>query len=55
VANVETTKGVAEIIRFIVDYGMLEKRVSIDPILNEMLPAESPSASSIQSTRSLYA
>lgn len=55
-ANVETTKGIAEIIRFIIDQGMLEKRSSIEPVLNEMIPGhqvETKDASEIQSTRSL--
>ena len=38
-ANVESTKGIAEIIRFIIDFGMLEKRDSIQSALNNMIPA----------------
>lgn len=53
-ANVETSKGVADIIRFIIDHGMLEKRASIEPLLNEMLPGhEVDEAAEIHSTRSL--
>ncbi len=53
-ANVETTKGIAEIIRFIIDFGMLEKRASIEPSLNDMIPAHQVSMhTKIHSTRSL--
>jgi urease accessory protein len=37
-ANVESTKGIADIIRFIIEDGMLEKRESIEPLLNKMIP-----------------
>lgn len=37
-ANVETTKGIAEIIRFIIDQGMLTQRDTIEPALNGMIP-----------------
>lgn len=53
-ANVETTKGIAEIIRFIIDFGMLEKRESIEPLLNDMVPGHQVDESAeIHSTRSL--
>lgn len=55
-ANVETTKGIGDIISFIIDQGMLEKRESIQPILNDMIPGhqvEDKDAADIHSTRSL--
>jgi len=53
-ANVETTKGIAEIIRFIIDFGMLEKRDSIEPLLNDMVPGHQvDETAEIHSTRSL--
>ncbi len=54
-ANVETTKGIAEIIRFIIDQGMLEKRASIEPILDQMVPGHQVDhdKASVQSTRSV--
>lgn len=53
-ANVESTKGIAEIIRFIIDFGMLEKRDSINASLDNMIPAHQVSADAeIHSTRSL--
>lgn len=53
-ANVETTKGIAEIIRFIIDFGMLEKRESIEPLLNDMIPGHQvDETAEIHSTRSL--
>jgi len=53
-ANVETTKGIAEIIRFIIDFGMLEKRESIEPLLNDMVPGHQvDETAEIHSTRSL--
>ena len=53
-ANVESTKGIAEIIRFIIDFGMLEKRSSIDASLDKMIPGHQVSADAeIHSTRSL--
>jgi len=55
-ANVETTKGIGEIISFIIDQGMLEKRESIQPVLNDMIPGhkvEDKDAADIHSTRSL--
>jgi len=53
-ANVESTKGIAEIIRFIIDFGMLEKRDSIDGSLEKMVPAHQVSEDAeIHSTRSL--
>ena len=53
-ANVESTKGIAEIIRFIIDQGMLEKRSSIEPELNRMVPAHTVDPSTtIHSSRSL--
>jgi urease accessory protein len=38
-ANVETTKGIAEIISFIVDQGMLKKSEAMQPTLEAMIPA----------------
>ncbi len=38
-ANVETMKGIAEIIRFIIDKGMLDQREDIEPSLLGMVPA----------------
>ena len=53
-ANVESSKGVADIIRFIIDHGMLEKRASIEPLLNDMLPGHQvDETAEIHSTRSL--
>lgn len=55
-ANVETTKGIGDIISFIIDQGMLEKRESIQPVLNDMIPGhqvEDKDAADIHSTRSL--
>ena len=53
-ANVETTKGIGEIVRFIIDHGMLEKRAAIDPVLDAMIPGHDPSKDgSVASTRSL--
>ncbi len=53
-ANVESTKGIAEIIRFIIDFGMLEKRDSIHASLEKMVPAHQVSEDAeIHSTRSL--
>ena len=52
-ANVESTKGIAEIIRFIIENGMLEKRQSIEPALMDMVPAHQPKAgANIRSSRS---
>lgn len=52
-ANVETTKGIGEIIRFIIDHGMLEKRESIEPALASMTPGHDPAKDgSVASTRS---
>lgn len=52
-ANVETTKGIGEIIRFIIDHGMLEKRESIEPALASMIPGHDPAKDgSVASTRS---
>lgn len=53
-ANVETTKGIADIIRFIIDFGMLEKRESIEPLLNDMVPGHKvDNQKEMVSTRSL--
>jgi urease accessory protein len=53
-ANVESTKGIGEIINFIVEFGMLEKRDSIQPALAEMIPGHKVSdTADIQSSRSL--
>ena len=52
-ANVETTKGIAEIIRFIIDFGMLEKRDSIEPLLNDMVPGHQVDEESGNSFHSL--
>ena len=53
-ANVESTKGIAEIIRFIIDFGMLQKRDSIQPALNNMIPAHQVSEhAEILSSRSV--
>lgn len=53
-ANVETTKGIGEIVRFIIDHGMLEKRAAIEPALDAMIPGHDPSKDgSVASTRSL--
>lgn len=53
-ANVETTKGIAEIINFIIEFGMLEKRDSIQTSLNKMIPAHKVSDNAqIMSSRSL--
>jgi urease accessory protein len=53
-ANVETTKGIGEIVKFIVDKGMLVKRSEINDRLESMLPAHQVStAESVASTRSL--
>lgn len=55
-ANVETTKGIGDIISFIIDQGMLEKRESIQPVLNDTIPGhqvEDKDAADIHSTRSL--
>jgi urease accessory protein len=53
-ANVESTKGIAEIIRFIIDFGMLEKRESIQLVLDKMIPAHQVSEhTEILSSRSL--
>lgn len=52
-ANVETTKGIAEIINFIVDRGMLEQRPEMQPALVDMVPAHNPeAAASVRSSRS---
>lgn len=52
-ANVETTKGVGEIVNFIISEGMLEKRESIKPGLANMVPAHQPAIDtvSIRSSR----
>jgi hypothetical protein len=53
-ANVESTKGIAEIINFIIEFGMLEKRDSIQPALKKMVPAHKVSdTAEIHSSRSL--
>jgi len=53
-ANVETTKGIGEIVRFIIDHGMLEKRAAIEPALDAMIPGHDPlKDGSVASTRSL--
>ncbi len=53
-ANVESTKGIAEIVQFIIDRGMLEPRESIQPVLATQVPAHHPDASAeaIRSSRS---
>lgn len=52
-ANVETKKGIAEIISFIIDQGMLPERPAIKPALATMVPAHHPQASgAIRSSRS---
>ncbi|GHD25587.1 urease accessory protein UreG [Parahalioglobus pacificus] len=38
-ANVETGKGIAEIVRFIVKHGMLQPKAGIEPALEKMTPA----------------
>ena len=53
-ANVETTKGIADIIRFIIEDGMLEKRASIEPLLEKMIPGHKvDTTTAMQSTRSV--
>lgn len=53
-ANVETGKGIAEIIRFIIEHGMLEKRDSIEAQLTTMPAAHKVEQSApIHSSRSL--
>lgn len=55
-ANVESTKGIADIIRFIIEDGMLEKRESIEPLLNKMIPGHKVTAENLEhavSTRSV--
>jgi urease accessory protein len=53
-ANVETTKGIAEVVNFIIDQGMLEPKDSIQPLLNRMLPAHQITAdAAIHSSRSI--
>ena len=53
-ANVETTKGIADIIRFIIEDGMLEKRESIEPLLEKMIPGHKVDVkNAMPSTRSL--
>lgn len=53
-ANVESTKGIAEIIRFIIDQGMLSKHEAIEPSLASMVPAHHPQdCTAIRSSRSL--
>lgn len=56
-ANVETTKGIAEIIRFIVEQGMLKPSPAMQPQLTKMVPAHNPTVSGSlaveQSSRSL--
>jgi urease accessory protein len=53
-ANVETTKGIAEVVNFIIDQGMLEQKDSIQPLLNRMLPAHQITAdAAIHSSRSI--
>ncbi|MFL0797146.1 MAG: urease accessory protein UreG [Cellvibrionaceae bacterium] len=52
-ANVESTKGIAEIINFIVDRGMLEPHPEMQASLASMVPAHHPeAAASIRSSRS---
>ncbi len=52
-ANVESTKGIAEIINFIVDRGMLEPRPDMQASLATMVPAHHPqAAAAIRSSRS---
>lgn len=54
-ANVETTKGIAEIIRFIVDRGMLNQRDEMQESLAGMVPAHQPKAEAVvRSSRSQY-
>lgn len=53
-ANVESTKGIADIIRFIIEDGMLEKRESIEPLLDKMIPGHKVDAkNAMPSTRSV--
>ena len=53
-ANVETTKGIADIIRFIIEDGMLEKRESIEPLLEKMIPGHKVDVkNAMPSTRSV--
>lgn len=55
-ANVESKKGIADIIRFIIEDGMLEKRASIEPLLNKMIPGHKVAAEDLEhavSTRSV--
>jgi urease accessory protein len=55
-ANVESTKGIVDIIRFIIEDGMLEKRESIEPLLNKMIPGHKITAENLEhavSTRSV--
>jgi len=56
-ANVETTKGIGEIIRFIVEEGMLKQSPAMQPELAQMVPAHQPGErndlAAHQSSRSL--
>jgi len=53
-ANVETTKGIGDIIRFIIDFGMLEHKDSIEPVLDKMIPGHQVDQNAeIHSTRSV--
>jgi len=56
-ANVETTKGIAEIINFIVEQGMLKQSPAMQPALAQMVPAHQPGEhndlAAHQSSRSL--
>jgi len=56
-ANVETTKGIAEIINFIVEQGMLKQSPAMQPVLAQMVPAHQPGEhndlAAHQSSRSL--
>lgn len=53
-ANVETTKGIAEIVRFIIEQGMLEKRPAIEDTLQTMVPAHQVEGEApIESSRSV--
>lgn len=56
-ANVETTKGIGEIINFIVEEGMLKQSPAMKPELAKMVPAHQPGESNDlaahQSSRSL--
>jgi len=56
-ANVETTKGIGEIIKFIVEEGMLKQSPAMQPALAQMVPAHQPGAANDlsvkQSSRSL--